>query len=303
MRPSFVLYTNYKEKFKRLSDAQMGKLLRAIFEYQETGVVPGIEDAAISMAFDVVKFDLDRDGAKYEEKVAQNRKNASKGGQAKAENRKRTLANASESRQKLANASERKRIVHDNDNDNDDVDDYDCVSDLGGDSVSGFSGETESVSDDVVVSVEKKSDNNLTAADFERELSREEKDTTFQKALSGLEREGIMLSSSAMQEVDALLEKGMEPEVFGFAACLAKDQGAAVWNYARAPLFKWASDGVFTLERAKQENAAFNAKKARRKREQAAKAAGTRPADYYDPADYASDLTFEEVLMHGKEVK
>lgn len=112
-------------------------------------------------------------------------------------------------------------------------------------------------------------------------------DHLFQDALSGLEREGIMLSASAMQEVDAFLEAGMEPAVFGFAACLAKDQGAVTWNYAKAILQKWGAKGILTLQQAQQENAAFEAEKARRKREQAARAAGTRPADYYDPADYA----------------
>ena len=117
MKKSFVLYTDYTEKFKALSDAQFGKLIRGLCEYITTEERPDFDELVISMAFDVAKVDLDRNKQKYDE-ICEKRKEAGRrGGIAKATKGKQSLAN-------VASASDAKQIkqtvanVADNDNDN-----------------------------------------------------------------------------------------------------------------------------------------------------------------------------------------
>ena len=118
MKDSMIIYASYADKFKILSDEQFGRLMRLMFQYQIEGKVPMIEDATVSLAFDVVKFDLDRNNEKYEE-ICEKRRIAGKaGGLAKANNSKQMIANASKSKQNVAS-------VADNDNDNDNDNDTD----------------------------------------------------------------------------------------------------------------------------------------------------------------------------------
>ena len=109
MKDGMILYSSYIEKFKKLSDEQFGQLIRLIFQYQIDGVVPSIEDTAISLAFDVAKFDLDRNNKKYEEICEKRREAGSKGGLAKASNSKQMLANASNSKQNIANVADKEK--------------------------------------------------------------------------------------------------------------------------------------------------------------------------------------------------
>ena len=67
MRDSMVLYTSYSDKFKKLSDEQIGKLARLIFAYQLGKDIPEITDPAIEIAFEVIKNDLDMNNKKYDE--------------------------------------------------------------------------------------------------------------------------------------------------------------------------------------------------------------------------------------------
>lgn len=66
---SFVLYTEYGNKFKRLTDTQLGQLLRNIFAYEETEEIPVIDDDMVGIAFDIVKEDLDKQLKNYKAKV------------------------------------------------------------------------------------------------------------------------------------------------------------------------------------------------------------------------------------------
>jgi hypothetical protein len=116
MRDSFIFYTAYAEKFKKLSDEQMGKLIRMIAEYQESGEVPEVDDMAVSLSFDVIKVDMDRNNVKYEETCEKRREAGAKGGQASASKRKQMLPNATKCKQTQANQAD-----NDNDNDNDNV--------------------------------------------------------------------------------------------------------------------------------------------------------------------------------------
>ena len=41
---SFILYTEQKEVIDKLSDEQAGKLIKAIYEYEKTGIMPKLDN-------------------------------------------------------------------------------------------------------------------------------------------------------------------------------------------------------------------------------------------------------------------
>lgn len=63
MKDSFILYTSFYEPLKYLSDEQMGKLFRAIFEYEINGNENVDND--IRIAFEFIKNQLNIDAAKW----------------------------------------------------------------------------------------------------------------------------------------------------------------------------------------------------------------------------------------------
>lgn len=83
MRDSLLIYTAYADKFQKLTDEQFGKLIRLMLHYQQAGNVPEIEDGAVALAFDVVKYDIDKNAEKYDRIVERNRENGKKGGRPK----------------------------------------------------------------------------------------------------------------------------------------------------------------------------------------------------------------------------
>lgn len=96
----FYCYTEYGEKFQRMTDAQLGRLIRSVMEYKATGEVPDIDDLVIGMAFDVVKTDIDKQAEVYRKRAEAGRK----GGKAY----KPTEAEVSKSKQTEAKVSEDK---------------------------------------------------------------------------------------------------------------------------------------------------------------------------------------------------
>lgn len=82
MKPGFLLYNDYQETLSSLSDEEVGKLIRAIFEYEIDGVVPVLEKT-LMMAFNFIKVDLDRNNNKYDSICERNRINGKKGGRPK----------------------------------------------------------------------------------------------------------------------------------------------------------------------------------------------------------------------------
>lgn len=83
-RESFILYTSFYEPLKYLSDSQMGKLFRAIFEYQLNGRTD--VDNEIRIAFEFIKNQLDIDADKWKDEK-QKRSEAGKKGMAKRWNK------------------------------------------------------------------------------------------------------------------------------------------------------------------------------------------------------------------------
>jgi len=109
-KDSFVLYKSYYEPVKSLSDKQLGKLFRALFEYQ---INHSIEvDIDIQMAFSFFKNQMDIDEEKYHKIVERNRKNGLKGGRGNKEETQPTPDDPKEPSGLFG-------VLNDNDNDND----------------------------------------------------------------------------------------------------------------------------------------------------------------------------------------
>ena len=77
---SFVcLYLDYLENFRLLSDAAVGKLVRAMLQYAITGEDTQLTGKA-GVLWPTLRSQMDRDAEKYRERCETNRINAAKGG-------------------------------------------------------------------------------------------------------------------------------------------------------------------------------------------------------------------------------
>lgn len=117
----FYLFTDYSEKFKRLSDEQFGQLIRALLVYKKTGEEPEIDDLVVGMAFDVIRMDIDKQAETYRNKAEAGRKGGSKTKQLEAElsKPKQTEAEESKPKQDEAEASiKRKRKIKEEEKEN-----------------------------------------------------------------------------------------------------------------------------------------------------------------------------------------
>ena len=78
MKDSLIFYITQYEAIKELTNEQLGRLFRAIFEKQLGNEV--VLDNDIKIAFNFINNQLVVDNKKYEEKVAKLTANAKKGG-------------------------------------------------------------------------------------------------------------------------------------------------------------------------------------------------------------------------------
>lgn len=62
-----VYFDDIRPAMRMLDDERFGKLLRAVIDYSQMGVVPDLDDMG-NLAFEMLRPKLDRDGEKYEEK-------------------------------------------------------------------------------------------------------------------------------------------------------------------------------------------------------------------------------------------
>ena len=76
---SFVIYHNYRDTLEDLTDEQVGKLFRAIFDYEIDKKEPNF-NGELKIAFRFIKKDLDLNNDKHESICERNRKNGQKGG-------------------------------------------------------------------------------------------------------------------------------------------------------------------------------------------------------------------------------
>ena len=84
-KSSFLIYHEYREPLKLLTDEQRGQLLMALIDYSESGVVSELDGISM-MAFSFIQSQMDRDSKKYENRSSSNRDNGKKGGRPKKEN-------------------------------------------------------------------------------------------------------------------------------------------------------------------------------------------------------------------------
>lgn len=113
------MYTNNAEQFSILSDEQAGKLIKAIFTYSETAVIPKFDDGMLTMAFSFIKCQIDRDSQKWEETRKKRAEAGRKGGKQNQANQ----ANASFAKQNEQSQANQAVNVNVNDNVNVNVND------------------------------------------------------------------------------------------------------------------------------------------------------------------------------------
>ena len=84
-RQSFIIYKNFYEPIKHLNDTDLGKLFRAIFEYNLS--VPGTEKVngyavppEVKIPFEFFRNQFNLDEAKWLKRVEASRENGLKGG-------------------------------------------------------------------------------------------------------------------------------------------------------------------------------------------------------------------------------
>jgi len=82
-KESFLIYKSFYPAIEELSNEDLGKLFRAIFEYQISGIET--TDVSILMAFRFFKNQFRLDDNKYEDIVKRNKSNGLKGGRPKTE--------------------------------------------------------------------------------------------------------------------------------------------------------------------------------------------------------------------------
>jgi hypothetical protein len=101
-KQAFLIYRSFYAPVAHLTDEHLGRLFRAIFNYQIDGIEPGPLDPEF-MAFQFFKNQFDLDDAKYTDRCERNKTNARKRWDATAYDRIQTNA---------------KDADNDNDNDN-----------------------------------------------------------------------------------------------------------------------------------------------------------------------------------------
>ena len=70
----FICHDDYLNKTAILSDEQLGRLFRACMKYHATGEIDQL-DGVESMAFEFIRFDIDKTEKAYQEKCEKNRQN------------------------------------------------------------------------------------------------------------------------------------------------------------------------------------------------------------------------------------
>ncbi len=76
VKKSFVLYHDFRNWFSLLTDEELGRLIRAIFDYEMNRTMPENLNEKEQIAFFMVRDTLDRDREKYERVCNRNKENA-----------------------------------------------------------------------------------------------------------------------------------------------------------------------------------------------------------------------------------
>ena len=75
-----IYFSSRRVLLEKLTDAQRGRVLSAVFDYAELGVLPLGLDAQEDIAFETLRVWLDKNKEHYDKKSAQNQENGKKGG-------------------------------------------------------------------------------------------------------------------------------------------------------------------------------------------------------------------------------
>lgn len=89
-KKGFILYTDYYQYFKELTDEELGEVFRAVFEYQRGGEIKIFKQKYMHFLFILIKNNLDRDNDKYDKMCERNRQNAIKRWDTKIQKTKKT---------------------------------------------------------------------------------------------------------------------------------------------------------------------------------------------------------------------
>lgn len=104
-KQSYVMYKDWNALFTSLSKEDAGELIQAICMYQSGVQEVNISNCALNAIFEMFKSRFDKDDKKYQD-TCDNRANAgSKGGQAKSNNAKQSVANLANATTDVANVA------------------------------------------------------------------------------------------------------------------------------------------------------------------------------------------------------
>ena len=118
--PYLKVFGDWLVRFQRLDDAQFGRLVRAAIGYVCAGEEPQI-DGIEGLSFDSIRPALDNDVVKYQEKVAKNSVNGTKGAVARwgsdserhTDNSERHLTDGENSQEKREKKEEKRYKIND----------------------------------------------------------------------------------------------------------------------------------------------------------------------------------------------
>ena len=112
---SFIVHQDYEQHMVLLSDAEVGRIFRALFAHNAKRKLPELSKSA-SIAFSFIRAQKERDDAKYTKKCATNRENGARGGRPKAE--EKTEQNPTKPKKTERLFEKPNKTLNDNDNKN-----------------------------------------------------------------------------------------------------------------------------------------------------------------------------------------
>lgn len=108
-KQSFIVYYEWEEMLKFMTNAQIAEIFCAMFSYAKRGETPEFSSPLLNSTFCVIKYALDRDWEKYKQRSSINSLNGKKGGRPKTE----------KNQTKAKKADNENENENDNDNDKD----------------------------------------------------------------------------------------------------------------------------------------------------------------------------------------
>ena len=169
MKNSFLLYYEYREILEDLSNEEVGKLLRAVLDYEIEGIEPNFS-GLLKMAFKVIKGNLDRDREKYDKRCETSAQNGRLGG------RPKKIGEKPNSKPNLK-PKKPKKADNDTDNDTDNDDETDADNEFRA-SVDLSDAEESETNDDLFTFIQKAFGRTLNNIEYELINSWEDNELT-----------------------------------------------------------------------------------------------------------------------------